>query len=303
MRLLRRSLCRPVVLGVLVAAAVAAPRWAAAQDPGGAPTASYAVDVEVKLSSDQRTRGVSDSLNRPGAKLSVQAAHESGFIGLLELATVSKKQFLDGRGVGVTVAGGYRFGDPEGWHYGAGLAAERFPSASFEAPHGFDLATFTPTDFRRTTYNSAFAVLEVGYGATEGRVLNVISKTYRGADTGGVCGTLLSLEADPTRGLECYARGDHDSRGSWLFDLDHTVQLDPATTLKLHAGYQKIRHFEEANFSDYRIGLTHTRWSFQWTVEWMTTHTRARALYLAQDGDTWKSTDDNRFVVSVSRKF
>ena len=70
-----------------------------------ADTARYAVDTELKLSSDQRTRGISDSLNKPGLKLSVQAAHESGLIGLLEVATVSKKQFLQGDGLGVTLAG------------------------------------------------------------------------------------------------------------------------------------------------------------------------------------------------------
>ena len=42
--------------------------------------------------------------------LSLQAAHEGGLIGLVELSSVSRKQFLDGAGVGVTVGGGYRFG-------------------------------------------------------------------------------------------------------------------------------------------------------------------------------------------------
>jgi len=268
-----------------------------------AETASFAVDTEIKLSSDQRTRGVSDSLNRPGVKLSIQAAHESGLIGLVELSSVSKKQFLDGDGLGVTLAGGYRFGDPEGWHFGAGLATELFPGARFEAPHGFDLATGTPTDFRTTRYDSTFAVAEIGYGALEGRILNVISKTYRGADTGGVCGTMLALMPDPTQALDCYARGDHGSRGSWLFDLDYKYGLTPTTTLNLHAGYQKIANFKEANFSDYRIGVTHKRWGFEWTADWVTTNTRVGELYLAQDGDTLRATDGNKFVVSVSRRF
>ena len=268
-----------------------------------AETASHSIDTEIKLSSDQRTRGISDSLNRPGAKLSVQAAHESGLIGLVEFSSVSKKQFLDGAGLGVTLAGGYRFGDPEGWHFGAGLATELFPGAKFEAPHGFDMSTGTPTDMQTTKYDSAFAVAEIGYGALEGRILNVISKTYRGADTGGVCGTMLLLMADPTQGLECYARGDHNSRGSWLFDLDYKFNLDPATTLNLHGGYQKIANFKEANFSDFRIGITHKHWGFDWNADWVTTNTRVKELYLAQDGDTLRATDGNKFFVSVSRRF
>lgn len=266
-------------------------------------TASFAVTTELKVTSDQRSRGVSDSFNRPGAKLSVQAAHESGFVGLAEFATVSKKQFLGGEGLGVTLAGGYRFGDPEGWHYGVGLATELFPGASFEAPHGFDMSTGTPTDWRSTKYDSAFAVAEIGYGALEARAMNVISKTYRGANTGGVCGTMLSLMADPMPGLACYARGDHGSRGSWLFDLGYKIDLNPTTALNLHGGYQKIANFKEANFADYSVGITHKRWGFNWSAEWMTTRTKVRELYIALDGDKARATDNSRLVVSVARSF
>jgi hypothetical protein len=266
-------------------------------------TASIAVTTEVKFTTDQRSRGVSDSFNRPGLKLGVQAAHESGFVGLAEFATVSKKQFSGGEGLGLTLAGGYRFGDPEGWHYGVGLAAELFPGAKFDAPHGFDMSTGMPMDWRSTKYDSTFAVAEIGYGALEARIMNVISKSYRGANTGSVCGTMLSLMADPTLALACYARGDHDSRGSWLLDLGYKFNLEPATTLNLHAGYQKIANFQEANFSDYSIGITHKRWGFNWNADLMTTRTKVRELYIALDGNKARATDNSRLVVSVSRSF
>jgi len=285
----------PVAIAALLGGAVA-PLFA--QE-----TASLAVTTEVKFTTDQRSRGVSDSFNRPGMKLSVQAAHESGFVALAEFATVSRKQFLEGEGLGITLAGGYRFGDPEGWHYGVGLASELFPGAKFEAPNGFDMDTGTPTDWRSTKYDSAFAVVEIGYEALEARIMNVLSKSYRGANTGGVCGTMLSMMADPAPGLACYARGDHGSRGSWLFDLGYKFNLNPATTLNLHAGYQKIANFREANFSDYAIGVTHKRWGFNWSADWMTTRTRVRELYTAMDGNKARATDSSRFVFSVSRSF
>jgi Bacterial protein of unknown function (Gcw_chp) len=265
--------------------------------------ASLAVSTDVKLTSDVRSRGISDSFNRPGAKLSVQVAHESGLVGVAEFATVSKSQFTGSKGLGVTLAGGYRFGDPEGWHYGVGLATELFPSAEFEAPHGFDMATGSPVDFRRTKYDSAFALAEIGYGALEARVMNVISKTYRGANTGGVCGTMLSTMVDPMPGLACYARGDHDSRGSWLFDLGYKVELSPTTTLNLHGGYQRIANFKEANFADYSVGLTHKRWGFSWSAEWVSTRTKVKELYLATNGEKVRATDNDRLVLAVSRGF
>jgi len=271
-----------------------------AADPG---IASYTVDTSVTLLSDLRTRGISDSLGKPALKLSVLAAHESGLVALAELATVSRKQFLDGDGLGVTLAGGYRFGDPEKWHFGLGLATEFFPGAKFDAPHGFDFVNFVPTDFRSTNYNSAFAVIEVGWGAIEGRILNVLSKTYRGADTGGVCGSMLAYMPDPTQALDCYARGDHGSRGTWLFDLDYKHPITPATTLNLHAGYQKVANFSEANFTDWRIGITHKHWGFEWNADWVATNTKVRELYLTPDGNDLHRIDNAKLVVSVAKHF
>jgi len=283
-------------LAVFLAAAVSIPALAAE-------TASFAVDTEVKLLSDLRTRGTSDSMGKPALKLSLQAAHESGMIALVEINTVSKKVFLNSDGYDVLAAVGYRFGDPDAWHFGAGLATELFPGAKFEAPFGVDLAVGAPVDFRTTKYNSSYAVAEIGYGDIEGRIVNVISKTYRGANTGGVCGSLLAFRADPTAAIECYARGDHDSRGTWLLDLGYKYSIAADTTLRLHAGYQKVKHFKEANFSDYSIGIAHKRWGFEWSAEWVTAQTRTRELFIAVDGDKLRATDDNRLVVSVSRKF
>nr|WP_244664028.1 FGGY-family carbohydrate kinase [Xanthomonas phaseoli] len=43
----------------------------------------------------------------------------------------------------------------------------------------------------------------------------VVSKTYRGADTGGVCGQILRFSIDPTAALQCYARGEQDPHAWW----------------------------------------------------------------------------------------
>lgn len=148
------------------------------------------MDTELRVVNDLRSRGVSDSLAKPAAKLTVQAVHESGVIGQLELTTVSKKQFLEGKGLGLVAAMGYRWGDPERWRFGIGAALERFPGARFEAPHAIDLATFTPADVRRSDYGSDLLVFEAGYGALDARLMTVVSRTYRGANTGGVCGQI-----------------------------------------------------------------------------------------------------------------
>ena len=121
-----------VLLGFIVSMLVVPVQAMAQSAPDD--ISSHAIDVELRAVTDQRTRGISDSLLRPGAKLSIQAAHESGLIGLVEAATVSKKQFQGSNGLALTVAGGYRFGDPDAWHFGVGMAAEVLPGAGTSRP-------------------------------------------------------------------------------------------------------------------------------------------------------------------------
>ena len=276
------------------------PAGAQAEDSG---MASTAVGVEVKLLSDLRSRGVSDSGRKPAAQLSLQLAHESGIVGLAQLSTVSKKTFANGDGVNLLLAAGYRFGDPEGWHYGVGLASEFYPGASFVAPHRINPATGEASDFRRTRYNTSYAMVDIGWGGLEGRIMTVISGNLRGANTGGVCGQTLVAAANPTAGLACYARGDHDSRGTMLYDIGYRYDLTPTTTIKLHAGTQIVRHFKEANLTDYSIGIVHQRWGFEWSAEWMGTKVRQAEVFKIADGNGWKAQNDRRLVFTVSRKF
>jgi hypothetical protein len=275
--------------------------------------ATYEVDVSATWVNDVRTRGISDSLLKPGLRLYTEIAHESGLVGMGELVKVSNEQFPHGKGLGLTLGAGYRFGDPDAWHFGVGVASEIFPGANFTAPHGIVMTATpigvlpVPVDESKTSLNSNFLVLEVSYGALEGRILNVVSSTYRGADTGGVCGAMLNYNyssgLDVTSALECYERGDKDSRGSLLYDLDYAIDLTPATRLRLHAGYQDVANFPEADFADYGIGLTRKQWGFEWAIDYMTTSTEARELYLVYDDGEWRETDNDKLVLSVKRDF
>ncbi len=266
-------------------------------------TASYAIDTTVKLQTDVRSRGVSDNLQEPAPRLVFQIAHESGAIGFAELGSVSTKQFLKGSGQVVILGLGWRTGDPDGWHFGVGAATERFPGASFVAPHQLDANTFQTSDTRTGKYDSDLALLEVGYGALETRLMSVVSDTYRGVNTGSVCGTLLELNTDALVGANCYARGDKNSRGTWLFDMDYKIPLNGSTAVTLHAGFQRVANFQEADTDDYSIGITHKHWGMDFTAELMTVQTKARELYIVKDGDSKRATDNDKLVLTIARKF
>jgi len=275
--------------------------WASSDDD--VTIATYSIDTKASLMSDVRIRGISDSFNRPGARLEIDLAHESGMIALAQFNNVSKQEMVNGDGVGMLLGLGWRGGNPDQWHYGVGLASEVFPGAKFSAPQSFDFQAFQPTNVSNTNFNTNYAVLEFGYGRLYGRVIDVISKTYRGADAGGVCGAMLQYMADPTKALACYARGSNDSRGTLLFDLDYIQPLPIDTKMTFHVGYQSVANYPEADTFDYLLGITHTHWGMDWTAAVTGAIVRTPALYMYQDGDSIKRTDRPTLVLSTTYKF
>lgn len=279
--------------------------------PGGeAATATYSVETTLRLMTDRRSRGISDSDRHPAAELHVEAAHASGLVGVFELGTVSSHVYPGSKGYNALVAGGYRWGNPDAWHFGVGLAHERFPGAHFEAPGavGFDVDPATgepflvPLAVRDHDFTTTYGVFEFAWGPVEARYLHVLSKEFRGFSTGMVCGTLLTLRTDPTSGLDCFARGDHGSRGTQLLDVDFNPKLDGRTTLLLHAGLQKVKNFSEADTWDWRAGVKHSRWGFDWSLEVVGAHVKAAELYVATDDPT-RRLDKTGVVFTIAKTF
>ena len=162
-----------------------------------------------------------------GAEFTINAAHESGVIGYLQLGSVAKANFPNSHLWTAVAAIGYRWGHPEGWHYGVGLAQELFPGAEAkDAPRN---PFVDPTDTINTRFDTQFAVIELGYGAIEARYLHVLSKDFRGNNTAVVCGARFGPEiplylaslADPSAAIACYGDG---------------VQPDARVQLHAHAG-------------------------------------------------------------------
>ncbi|MDO5691220.1 MAG: hypothetical protein Q4G70_01915 [Pseudomonadota bacterium] len=317
---LNKTLMARILAGLLTLG----PAWAMAQvsAPTPAPAAeeheeegmdgppvaisTTAWEHRVRLATDNLNRGITDSLG-PGIRLATAFTHQSGLVAELELGSVSRKIFTNGSGVALTLGGGWRGGNPEGWNYGIGAAYEYFPGTYFDAPLQltFDQNTGEPQpfDFQRTKLDTGYALFELGYGPLRTRLLAVLTKHYRGTNSGMVCGT-LSQGADPMAGLNCYANGPRNSRGSLLFDVDYKIPLNGnITTLNLHAGYQHVRNFSQMNFADIGIGVTHNWQGFEITAEAAKPFTRNRELFMVMDGDKVRRIDKPKFVVSVTKRF
>lgn len=271
---------------------------------------SYALDYEAKLLTDRRTNGLSDTFLRPGAEFTVNAAHESGLIGYLQVGSVARANFPESKLWTAVAAAGYRWGNPQGWHYGLGLAHEMFPGAQVKDAPRNPFVDFNDT--MRTRFDTSFAVIELGYGIVEARYLHVLSKDFRGNNTAVVCGSrfapefeaYLNLQADPSEAMACYGDSVKHSRGSQLLSIDTRYPIAPQTKLVAHVGYTQVKNFKQVTTYDYKLGVAHTRWGLDFELDAVAARMRDRSYAVTYDvyGHT-KRIDRTALVASLAKRF
>ncbi len=270
---------------------------------------SYSLDIEAKVLTDRKNRGVSDTYNRPGAQLTIEAVHETGLLGYLQLGTVRKEIFPDTNGLQVTGAFGYRWGKPDGWHYGVGLAQEWFPGAKVnDAPTGIDWTTGAPTGVTNTRFDTTYAVFEFAYGIVEARYLYVLSQDLRGNNTATICGSTympaVLAGGDPGKAIACYDGGFKHSGGSHLLDIDVKHPLTGQTKLVGHLGFQKLHNFRDGDLVDYRAGVVHARWGLDFGAELAGAFLRNRELAVVLDSaGNSKKVDRATIILSLAKRF
>ncbi len=270
---------------------------------------SYSLDIEAKVLTDRKNRGVSDTYNRAGAELTFEAVLETGLVGYLQFGTVRKEIFPDTNGLQITGALGYRWGNPDGWHFGVGVAQEWFPGSKVnQAPTGIDWTTGEPTGLTDTKFDTTYGVFEFAYGIVEARYLYVASEDLRGNNTAIICGSTympaVMAGGDPSKAIACYAPGFKHSRGSHLLDVGVEHKLSGQTKLVAHVGLQKMRNFRDADLVDYKLGLVHTRWGFDFGAEVAGAKLRNRELAVVLDSDgNSKEVDRTALILSVAKRF
>ena len=270
---------------------------------------NYTLDWEAKILSDRRNRGTSDTFNQAGVEFGLTAAHESGFVGILQLGTVRKEIFPNTNGLQVMGAVGYRWGKPDAWHFGLGLAQEWFPSGELNGlPSGIDWASASPTGLANTKFDTTYGVLEFGYGIVEARYLYVMSKDLRGNNTATICGSLylpaVLAGGDPSQAMQCYGSEMKNSGGSQLLDVDVKYKLDGQTKLIAHLGYQKLRNFSGGDLFDSKIGIAHKRWGMEFAAELVSARLRNADYGVAFDSNGKpERIDKTALVFSVAKRF
>lgn len=258
------------------------------------------VSSELRLTTNRTSRGITDSGLGSSASLSVNVVHASGIAGLIELATVSKDALTNSIGTMATVGAGYRNGDPDGFHYGAGFYYELFPGANYSALLSQDDVLRGNTG--NVQFDTGYAILELGYGAIDLRYEHTMTNRFRGISVGAMCAPLAAT--DPTAYMDCLAPGDLSSRGTGYLSVNAKHKLTAQLELSGHIGVQRVANFSAANLNDMQVSLDYTvhRWVLGLDVTRAIVETPQLYLNTRSNGSTYQA-NDTALAARIAYKF
>lgn len=235
-----------LALQALIYAILTLPVMASAADKDPADS-EFHWSGKVEFVTDNRIRGISTSANRPTAKLTTELLHNSGTFAELELTGISKAQYPGGRGLGVQLTGGYRFGDPDAWHFEIGAQHSLYPGTRQPGASGYlltvDPGTGEIVDAQLIATTVSPTTTEVfgrlSYGALSVRYFYTISTNFSGINGSTVCPSILDFAAS----FACFEAGAQNSRGSQYVELEYTHRLSKASSIAARLGYQQVKNW------------------------------------------------------------
>ncbi|HXZ53532.1 MAG TPA: TorF family putative porin [Burkholderiales bacterium] len=207
-------------LALSVAAAIGAPALASAQQAATTPP-PYTFTGNVSLASEYLYRGIAQTRGKPAIQGGFDFAHSSGFyLGTWgsNISWISDSVPGSSASMEWDVYGGYKGSFAKDFGYDVGALTYIYPGTGF--------GSFDPN----TT--------EI-YGALSWKWLTA-KYSYSV--------TKLFGWVNPTTG--------EDSKGSGYFDLTGNFDLGSGFTLVAHGGYQDVRHYGDASYTDWKLGAT-----------------------------------------------
>ena len=257
----RTALAAAVLFGCTAAATTSrAAEEAAAED---AP--SYTLTTNVGLFSQYVFRGVSYTQEKPAVQGGADFAHNSGLYLGVWGTNISSKAIQNAVGE-IDVYGGYArtVGD---FGFDVGLLQFIFPDGQYEG-----------TD---ETYHTLEAYAAVSWKFLKLKYSRSITD-YFGFN-------------DDSFG----DAGNGDSDGSYYLELNASHAFENGWGVDAHIGRQKVRNYEDFNFTDYRVGVSKDLGSgWKASVAWINTNADSD-LYTIDGVDTGKS----KWLASIVRSF
>lgn len=207
------------ILALAVAAALAAPVWAVAAD---APASPHSVTGNFTLASEYLYRGIAQTNRKPAVQGGLDYAHSSGVYAGIWGSNISWLSDFGGgisSSVELDVYGGYKGTFADDFSYDIGVLTYNYPGSY---PSGF-----VDADTTEVYAGLGWKWLSAKYSHTTS------SHIFGWVGTAG-----------------------EKTRGSGYLELNAAFDLGDGWGVGAHVGHQKIKHFSDASYTDWRLGVT-----------------------------------------------
>jgi len=215
-----------------------------AEAPAAAPASPFTGNMSI--TSDYRFRGLSQTGKKPAIQGGFDYANANGIYLGTWLSNVSGNQYPSGSSLEMDFYGGYKFEAAKDVGIDLGLIHIYYPGVSITANTPFAVSIPGTTGKADTTEIYAglsYKWLSIKYNHTIGDSLFGID--YPTAGKSCAIGSTT----------DCY-NSTNTTKGSGYLDLGANFEIADKLTLNLHAGHQKVAHYDNYSYSDYKIGLT-----------------------------------------------
>lgn len=230
-------------LALALAAALAAPAIAFAEDKAPEPTPEHTFAPNVGVVSDYLFRGVSQTHGKPALQAGLDYSHSSGLYAGVAASTITwVKDWLGKGSLEIDLYGGYKNSFAGGdWNYDVGLITYNYPGSG-TATKG-NAAAFGQLANPNTT--EVYAAL--GY--------KWLSVKYSHAVSSHFIGWVPTTAAGPD--------ATRNSRGSNYLEVNAAYDLGDGWGVSGHVGHQKVKNVvavtaygPDADYTDWNVGVT-----------------------------------------------
>lgn len=260
--------------------------------PSFAEEATPAVTTNLSFTSDYSYRGVSQNFRNPAVQGGFDYAHSSGLFVGTWASTISSLQYTNAS-MEWDFYGGYsgKIGDDLG--YTLGLVTVYYPG-------GTTNTTGLMRKFDTTEWNvgATWRGLNLKYSRTLTNLFGV-----SGAAGGGFEPMVIANDVVTTETAADAAGADLNSVGSDYIEANYTWALTEQLKLSAHAGYQRVKNYRKANFSDYRLGLTRDYSGFTFGLAYAKANAPDNTLFHYVSATENKRLGDGMLSLSVTRQF
>ncbi|WP_018413147.1 TorF family putative porin [Methyloversatilis thermotolerans] len=246
----------------------------AAQAEEAAP--AYTLTTNIGVFSQYIFRGISYTQEKPAVQGGIDFAHSSGaYLGIW--GTNVDDAALPNAAGEIDVYGGFAK-TVDDWTFDVGFLQFIFPGGE---------------------YNSSTAT-----GLTGGQTETLNTLELNAAVTWKFIQLKYSYAVTDYFGLSKKAFGD-DSDGSNYLEANVNYEFMPTWIVNLHVGHQKVKNYEDYNFTDWKVGVTKNfDGGWQAAVAYIDTNAKESLYtYCNDNGRDCKHTGDNKWLAYVKRTF